>query len=108
MNVNHPLQLLIQSFDHLPVKCHIKWTNPFQFYVFWGGVFYIFYSDFNKTFCKQIMETLIRCSVLLILIYRYYKYGEWVFSADLSYGTERLRLKVLDVRKVRSGKSTNP
>ena len=34
-----------------------------------GGIFH-FYSNFNRTFCKQVVETLIRHRVLLCLIYR--------------------------------------
>ena len=35
----------------------INWTSPFTFSWLLGGVFH-FYSNFNKTFYKQTVETL--------------------------------------------------
>ena len=41
----------------------ILWNSPFLFYGILGGIFH-FYSNFNRTFCKQTVETLIRRRVL--------------------------------------------
>ena len=38
----------------------ISRTSPFPFLGFLGGIFH-FYSNFNSKFCKQTVETLIRC-----------------------------------------------
>ena len=38
------------------MKILISWTSPFPF----GRIFH-FYSNFNRTFSKQIVKTLIRC-----------------------------------------------
>ena len=37
----------------------INWTGPFLFYGLLGGIFH-FYSNLNRTFCKQTVETLSR------------------------------------------------
>ena len=44
-----------------------SWTCPFQFKGLWGVIFH-FYSDFNRTLCKQTVKTLIRRRVLWRLI----------------------------------------
>ena len=38
----------------------INWNSPFLFYWMLGGISH-FYSNFNRTFCKKAVETLIRC-----------------------------------------------
>ena len=38
----------------------IKWTSLFPFWGLLGGIFHL-YSNLNRTFCKQTVETLIRC-----------------------------------------------
>ena len=43
----------------------INWTSPFQF---WWVVFFYIYSNFNRAFCKQTVETLLRCCALQRLI----------------------------------------
>ena len=43
-------------------------TSLFQILGVVGGIFH-FYSNFNRTFCKQIVVTLIRCRVLRRLIW---------------------------------------
>ena len=48
----------------------IKWTGPFPFYVLLYAIFH-FYSNFNRKFCKQTMETLISCCILQRLIWVY-------------------------------------
>ena len=54
----------------------IDWASPFPFPLLSIGpvhfhwvVFFHFYSNFNRTFCKQTVETLIRCSILRYLIW---------------------------------------
>ena len=46
----------------------INWTYPFPFKGLLGSIFY-FYSIFNRTFCKQTVENLIRCRVLRRLVW---------------------------------------
>ena len=47
----------------------INWKSPFPFLGLLGGTFR-FYSDFNRAFCKQTVETLIRRHILMYLIWR--------------------------------------
>ena len=46
----------------------IKWTNPLAILGVLGGIFH-FYSNFNGTFGKQTVETLIRRCILQRLIW---------------------------------------
>ena len=62
MYVNHPLKVLIKHSNHKSMDQSISVLCVLGWYVLY------FYLDFNTTFCMQIIETLIRCSVLLILI----------------------------------------
>ena len=41
----------------------INWNSPFLFKGMLGGIFHI-YSHFNRTLCKQTVETLIRSCIL--------------------------------------------
>ena len=52
------------------IECHtvIIWTSPFPFKGMLGGNF-PFYSNFNRIFCKQTVETLIRRRFLRRLIW---------------------------------------
>ena len=43
----------------MEVPIFINWTSPFPILGLLGGIFH-FYSNFNRTFCKQTVETLIR------------------------------------------------
>ena len=45
----------------------ISWTISFTFLGLLGGIFH-FYSNFNSTFCKQTVETLIRCTVCTVCL----------------------------------------
>ena len=45
----------------------ISWTSPFPFEGLFDGIFY-FYFNFDRTFCKHTMDTLIRCCILQPLI----------------------------------------
>ena len=42
---------------------HINWMSPFPISGLLGGIFH-FYSNFERLFCKQTVENLIRCCVL--------------------------------------------
>ena len=42
---------------HFPIL--INWTSPFPILGLLGGIFH-FYSNFERDFCKQTMENLIR------------------------------------------------
>ena len=46
----------------------INWTNQFQILGVLGAIFH-FYSNFDRIFCKQTVETLIRRSILRRLIW---------------------------------------
>ena len=49
-----------------PTIIHL--SGPYPLYGLMGGIFH-FYSNFNRTFCKQTVETLIRHSVMRRLMW---------------------------------------
>ena len=46
----------------------INWTSPFPFEMLLGSSYH-FYSNFDRTFCKQTVETLIRRHILQRLVW---------------------------------------
>ena len=46
----------------------INWNSPFLFLWMLGGIFHI-YSNFNRIFCKQTVENLIRRRLLRRLVW---------------------------------------
>ena len=64
----------------------INWTSPFQFKGLLGGIYH-FYSNLNRTFYKQLAETLIRRHILWRLI--------WVCTVCLCPTKRTLGLYVL-------------
>ena len=67
----HHEKTLLCQLTHLrqvEFPCVINWTSPFQFKGLMSDIF-LFYSHFNRTFCKQIVETMIGCHVLWHLIW---------------------------------------
>ena len=52
----------INRMEFPTVTC-INWNSPFLFKGMLGGIFH-FYSNLNRTFCKQTVEILIRRCVL--------------------------------------------
>ena len=44
----------------------INWTSPFTFEGLSGCIFFHFYSNFNRTLCKQTVENLIAASDLVL------------------------------------------
>ena len=59
---------ILTNLSRMEVPILINWTNPFPLCVLFGGIFHL-YSNFDKTFCKQTMETLIRRRVMRCLIW---------------------------------------
>ena len=52
----------------------INWTSSFPFQGLLGGILH-FHSNFNRTFCMQTVETLIRRHIMWRLI--------WVYAVSL-------------------------
>ena len=61
----------------------ISWTSPFPFYGLFGGIFH-FYLNFNRTFFKQTVDTLVRRHIMWRL--------NWVCTACLCPTKRRLGL----------------
>ena len=53
----------ITLFSRMEFPNLINWTSPFPFYGLML-LFFHFLPNFSRIFCKQIVKTLIRCSVL--------------------------------------------
>ena len=62
------INLILTRISPMEFPTIINKTSPFLFKGLLGGIF-DFYLKFNRLFCKQTVETLIRCGVLLHLIW---------------------------------------
>ena len=62
----------------------INWTSPFPFYGLLSGIFY-FYSNFNRTFCAQTVEALIRHCILQCLIWVCTVFNSHIKDARLTW-----------------------
>ena len=65
------LVLLLTNLSQIYLPTSIRRTSPFHILEVLAGIFFIFhfYSSFNRTFCKQIVKTLIRRRVLWRLVW---------------------------------------
>ena len=70
LNCESPKYILLNFFPSGYFPILINWMSPFPILGVLAGIFH-FYSNFNGTFCKQTVETLIRCHVLRHLIWVY-------------------------------------
>ena len=67
--INLYMATVLTHFCLLGSSTLISWASPFPFKGLLGGIFFPFYSNFNRTFCKQIVESLIRRRILRRLVW---------------------------------------
>ena len=58
---------LLTHLSRMEYPTVINWNRPFLFKGMLGGIFHV-YKNFNRTFCKQTVETMVRRRVQRRLI----------------------------------------
>ena len=92
------VKLNLTHLSRMEFLTDINWTSPFPFEGFLGGIFH-FYSNFHRTFCKQTVETLIRCHILWHLIWVSTVYQHPTKRTPVLYGLRpcQIKFKTIDL-----------